>query len=64
MDILSIVAHEPLSKEQACRYLNISKRKFDYLVADKKLPKGRKRVGLKELCWWKDELDNYLYFKE
>lgn len=64
MDILSVIAHEPLSKEQACNYLNISRSRFDSLVAEGKLPKGRKRVGLKELSWWQDELDNYLYFKD
>lgn len=64
MDILSVIAHEPFSKEQACNYLNISRSKFDDLVKEGKLPKGKKRVGLKELSWWKNELDNYLYFKE
>ena len=63
IDILSVVAHEPLTKEQACSYLNMSRSKFDDLVREGKLPKGRKRVGLKNLSWWKDELDNYLYFK-
>lgn len=64
MDILSVISHEPLTNEQACRYLNISRSKFDKMVADGKLPKGRKRVGLRSLSWWKDELDNYLYFKK
>ena len=64
MDILKIISHKPLSKEQACNYLNIKRSKFDTLVAAGILPKSRKRVGLKELSWWQDELDNYLYFKE
>ena len=57
IDILRIVAHEVMSKEQACNYLNISRSRFDDLVREKKIPKGKKRVGFKELCWYKDELD-------
>ena len=57
IDILRIVAHESLSKEQACSYLNLSRSRFDDLVREKKLPKGRKEVGWKELKWYKDELD-------
>ena len=57
MDILRVVAHESISKEQACEYLNISRSRFDDLVREMKLPKGRKRVGFKELVFYKDELD-------
>ena len=57
IDILRIVAHEAMSKEQACNYLNLSRARFDDLVREKKIPRGRKRVGFKELYWWKDELD-------
>lgn len=57
MDILSVVAHEAMSKEQACNYLNLSRSRFDDLVRERKIPKGQKRVGFKELVWWKDELD-------
>ena len=57
IDILRVVAHECLSKEQACMYLNISRSRFDDLIREKKLPKGRKQVGFKELKWYKDELD-------
>jgi len=64
MDILSVIAHESLSKEESCQYLNTSRSRFDELVRTGNLPKGRKRVGYKELSWFKNELDNYLYFKE
>ena len=57
IDILRIVAHEVMSKEQACSYLNLSRARFDDLIREKKLPKGKKRVGFKELSWHKDELD-------
>lgn len=57
MDILSVVAHEAMSKEQACNYLNLSRSRFDDLVREGKLPRGKKRVGFKELVYYKDELD-------
>ncbi len=57
IDILRIVAHEAMSKEQACTYLNLSRARFDDLVREKKLPKGKKRTGFKEKVWYKDELD-------
>lgn len=60
MDIMRVVAHESMSKEQACRYLNISSSRFGDLIREKKLPKGRKVTGFKELRWYKDELDGCL----
>lgn len=60
MDIMKVVAHESISKEQACRYLNISSSRFGDLIREKKLPKGRKVTGFKELRWYKDELDSCL----
>lgn len=47
---------EFLSKAQACDYLNISRSTFDKLVKEGKLPKGKKRMGFKELSWKKEEL--------
>lgn len=55
-DIINMLAHIPLSKEQACDFLNISRATFDNYVGLGKLPKGRKEVGKKELVWYKDEL--------
>ncbi len=55
-DILNLLAHEALSKEQASVFLNMSVSKFDSLVKDGLLPKGRKRRGFKEKVWYKDEL--------
>ena len=57
MDIVKVIAHRPMSKEQACNYLNLSRSRFDDLVRERKIPKGRKRVGYKELSWYQDELD-------
>lgn len=59
MDILSIVAHNSMSKDSACRYLNISRSQFDSYVREGRMPKGRKVVGYKELRWYQDELDAY-----
>lgn len=54
--MIEVLSHIALSKEQACIYLNISRSRFDDLVRQGKLPKGKKRVGFKELFWYKDEL--------
>ena len=40
-----------ISKYQAYTYLNMSRAKFDNLVRDGKLPKGKKIEGFKELQW-------------
>lgn len=60
MHIMSTIGHEAMSKDSACSYLNISRSKFDSLVAEGKLPKGKKRRGFKEKIWFKDELSNIL----
>lgn len=60
MHIMSTIGHEAMSKDSACSYLNISRSKFDSLVAEGKLPEGKKRRGFKEKIWFKDELSNIL----
>lgn len=62
MEIMSVLSHEALSKEGACRHLNISRSKFDDMVREGTMPRGRKRVGFKELYWYKDELNSCLEF--
>lgn len=57
IDVLRVIAHEAMSKEQACIYLNLSRSRFDDLVRERKIPRGQKRTGFKEKVWWKDELD-------
>ena len=56
MDIASTIGHQVLSKDEACIYLNLSRSRFDDLVREGKIPRGRKRRGFKELCFYKDEL--------
>lgn len=60
IEIMSVLAHRAMSKEQACSYLNLSRSRFDDLVREGKLPKGRKRRGFKELVFYQDELDERL----
>lgn len=57
MELMSVLSHKVMSKESACIYLNISRSQFDSLVRERIIPKGRKRVGFKELVWYQDELD-------
>lgn len=60
MDIMSVLGHEVLNKDEACSYLNLSRSRFDDLVREGKIPKGRKRRGFKELIFYKDELDKII----
>lgn len=60
MDVINVLTHEALSKEAACQFLNVSRATFDLHVSLGNLPKGRKRVGFKELVWYKDELQKCL----
>src|SRR5574344_95221 len=46
-----------LTKEEACRYLNISRATFDRRIADGVIPPGIKRSGLKEKFWTKAMLN-------
>lgn len=59
MDIMSVLGHEIMSKDEIYTYLNISRSKFDELVRDNKMPKGKKVRGFKELMFYKDEIDKY-----
>ena len=56
MQVLSLVAHIPISKAEALEILQISRSKFDGLVRKGLLPMGIKRRGWNELTWYKDEL--------
>ena len=38
IEIMSVLAHRAMSKEQACIYMNMSRSKFDDLVREGKLP--------------------------
>lgn len=48
-----------ISKYQAYTYLNISRAKFDNLVREGVLPRGKKIEGFKELQWSLKEIKEY-----
>ena len=48
-----------ISKYQAFTYLNISRAKFDNLVREGVLPRGKKIEGFKELQWSLKEIKEY-----
>lgn len=56
--IMSVLSHRAMSKEDACLYLRLSRSRFDDLVREGAIPRGRKRKGFKELVWYQDELDH------
>ena len=56
MDILHAIAHQRLSKEDACDFIHLQRSRFDDLVRLGVLPKGRKTRGSANLFWYKDEL--------
>ena len=56
MDIVNMLTHEAISKEESCKFLNVSRATFDLHVGLGNIPKGKKRLGFKELVWYKDEL--------
>ena len=56
--IVDLLAHRPLTKEQACIYLGgMSRSKFDLYVSLGKLPKGIHRMGYHGKVWFADELN-------
>lgn len=57
MELMNVLSHEALSKEQACSYLNLGRSRFDTLIRMGKLPNGRKVRGRSGLTWYKDELN-------
>ena len=61
LDVFNMLAHEALSKEQAMLYLNMPRSTFDNYVRLGRIPQGRKRVGFKELVWYKDELSRIVF---
>lgn len=56
-DAIRMFAHKPLSKEQACQFMHLSRGAFDTRITKGYIPRGRKRLGFKELVWYEDELE-------
>lgn len=55
-NILAAVAHIAMTKEEVCDYLNISRSRFDDLVREGKIPRGKKVKHKNNLIWYKDEI--------
>ena len=51
---------EKMNKQEAIRYLGMSRSKFDELRRSGELPQGRKKVGDVSREWRKAELDEYI----
>lgn len=59
VELLSVVAHRAMSKEECCIYLNVSRATFDNYVHDGFMPKGIKRRGRRDLVWYEDDIIKY-----
>ena len=55
-NILSCIAHIEMTKEDVCDYLNLGRSRFDDLVREGKLPRGKKVKYKNNLVWYKDEV--------
>ena len=55
-NILSAIAHIEMTKEEVCDYLNLGRSRFDDLVREGKLPRGKKVKHKNNLVWYKDEV--------
>lgn len=51
---------EPISKTEACEYVQVSRATFGRLVKEGRLPKGKKRKGWTELVWYEKDLDKFI----
>lgn len=56
-DLAKFSSERPMSKEQACIYLNMTRSIFDTHVRNGLIPRGEKRMGFKELSWTQAQLD-------
>lgn len=61
IDIISVIAHQAVSREEACETINVNNSRFSKLLDEGKIPQGRKRKGWRELRWYRDELIKSIY---
>ena len=61
--IMELIAHKTLTKEEAAMHLHIWPSRFDALIREGKIPKGRKKLGQKNKIWYLDEIENSQYVK-
>lgn len=55
-ELLDLIGHTYVNKEQACKLLNMSRATFDRNVSSNKIPKGKKVLGYSELVWYRADL--------
>lgn len=56
-DLAKFSSERPMSKEQACIYLNMGRGTFDTYVRYGWIPRGKKVMGFKELSWTQGDLE-------
>lgn len=67
LELLSLIQKfnkKEFSKIEAAQYIGVSRATFDNYIVKGLIPKGEKRQGFKELCWYKHDLDNFVKLKE
>ena len=64
IDFINKINSKELSKLESADYIGVSRATFDNYVRDGFIPKGRKRMGFKELSWSKYDLDNFFIHKK
>lgn len=56
LDLFAAISHKALTKEQACKFLNVRHSRFGELMAKGIIPKGINKVGTNNKVWYEDEL--------
>lgn len=60
MKLIASIAHEPMTKQELAKYLNLPIGVINNHINKGYIPKGRKRMGKEELFWFRDEINDYL----
>ena len=61
IDLLRVIAHRALSKDEACSFMNLQRSRFDDLVRLGKIPRGRKLRGRQNALSWSSWYVNNLW---
>lgn len=60
IDLFQKINQKELSKVESADYIGVSRATFDNYINRGWIPKGKKRLGFKELSWNKTDLDKFL----
>lgn len=55
-NILSAICHIEMTKPEVCKFLNISRSRFDDLVREGRIPRGKQVPHKQHIVWYKDEI--------